>query len=145
MRLYRIAKAEHAQYLSGEGTRLYGGRWTPRGHPVLYTAEHPALVAWEVVVHFGLPIEAAPLDQRLVTLQVPDRAAEQIPRLSDTPADPQRLSLDWLERGTSLLLEVPSVVILQSRNILLNPQHPDMAEVRIEDCCVFTFDGRMSG
>ena len=111
---------------------------------MLYTAEHPALATWEVVVHFGLPIEAAPLDQRLVTLQVPDRAAEQMLRLSDTPADPRRVGLDWLERGTSLLLEVPSVVIPQSRNVLLNPQHPDMTEVRIEDCCVFAFDGRVS-
>lgn len=144
MRLYRIARAEHAQDLSGEGARLYGGRWTPVGYPVLYTAEHPALAAWEVVVHFGLPVEAAPLEQRLITLQVPDRAAGQMPRLSDVPADPRRVGLDWLAQGASLLLAVPSVVIPQSQNVLVNPRHPDMAEVHIEDCCVFAFDGRVS-
>jgi RES domain-containing protein len=142
VRLYRIARAGHALDLSGEGARLYGGRWTPPGYPVIYTAEHPALAAWEVLVHFGLVAETAPLDHRLVALDVPDHAETM--HIPHVPHDPPAVGREWLESGQGLLLCVPSVVIPESRNYLLNPAHPDMAAVVVQELGVFVFDARIT-
>ena len=144
MRLYRIAKAAHARDLSGEGARLFGGRWTAKGYPALYTSEHPALAAWEVAVRFDFPLEVAPLDHRMVTLQIPEPAAGSMTNVDALPHDPVAIGTDWLEKGSSLLLRVPSVVVPDSYNVLINARHPDMDQVRIESCAVFAFDSRLA-
>lgn len=55
MLLYRIAEEQFARDLSGAGARLYGGRWNPKGVPMLYTAESVALAALEVLVRLSTP------------------------------------------------------------------------------------------
>ncbi|MEX2575899.1 MAG: RES family NAD+ phosphorylase [Halofilum sp. (in: g-proteobacteria)] len=144
MRVYRIAKAQYARDLSGEGSRLYGGRWTPKGQPTVYTSEHPALAAWELAIRYDFPFDAAPLDHRLVEIELPEDVTGAMIDVSDLPNDPLAIGADWLAKGSSLLLRVPSVVIPQSYNILINPRHPDMKQVQVSGCTTFTFDARVS-
>lgn len=144
MRLYRIARSAHALDLTGEGARLHGGRWTPPGLPAIYTAEHPALAALEILVHFGLPTDAAPLDHRLIAIEAPQTAVDEMLRLPSVPADTASSGRHWLESGASLLLAVPSVVVPESTNVIINPRHPDIAEVSATDLGVFLFDSRLS-
>lgn len=150
MELFRIARARFADDLTGEGARLAGGRWNSIGTAVLYTAETRALAALEYLVHASL--RAAPGDLRLLSLQVPnDIKAEEIDRdslPSDWKTHPPPLVLaaigtEWLSSNRSLLLRVPSVVVEQEHNVLLNPAHPDFGPVRVSPSEPFTLDGRL--
>ena len=145
MRLYRIARARYAMDLSGEGARLYGGRWTPPGFPALYTSEHPALAAWENAAHFGLQEPVAPLEFRLIELVVPTEAAANILDVSSIPHDPVSVGRDWLQnRANDLgMMRVPSVVIPLSWSIIINPRHADAGQITATDHGAFVFDVRL--
>lgn len=142
MRLYRVAQERYAADLSGKGAELYGGRWTPAGYPVIYTAEHPALAGFEKLVHAGIDVTNAPLSHRLVVIDVPEGAIERIAHLPD---DPVEVGRTWLDAGGKLLLQVPSVVVPYARNYLVNVRHPAMAEITVSDNVAFVFDRRIGG
>lgn len=140
MRLYRIATPAYVANLSGEGARLYGGRWTPAGYPAVYAAEHPALAGWEKWVHAGLAWEDAPLGYELAGIDVPDSV--EITRIAHMPNDPAEVGRAWIDGGETLLLQVPSVVVPCSWNYILNPQHPAMGHVSLVRLGIFVFDSR---
>jgi RES domain-containing protein len=139
--VYRIAARHYARDLSGEGARRFGGRWTPPGCPVLYTAEHPALAGFEKLVHAGVAITASPLDYRLIVLAI---ATDQIDRVQHMPVDPLAVGTAWYEAGEYLALEVPSVVVPYANNLLLNTQHPCADMISIQDDVGFVFDPRLN-
>lgn len=142
MRLYRIAREPWALDLSGEGARQFGGRWTPLGMAAVYTSEHPALAAWEVFAHIGSgSLDRAPLSHQLVAIEIPDGAS--VTRVPHVPHVPEQIGRDWLQSGRTLMLSVPSVVIPEARNLILNPTHPEMGAVRALDLGVFLFDPRV--
>ncbi|WP_290652365.1 RES domain-containing protein [Aquisalimonas sp.] len=145
MRLYRIARAKFATDLSGEGSRRYGGRWTPPGYPAIYTSEHPARAAWENAVHFGLQEPVAPLDFRLIELVVPVEASANILDVPSMPHDPESVGLDWLENRANdlLMMQAPSAVIPVSWNIIINPRHPNAGQITATDYGAFVFDVRL--
>jgi RES domain-containing protein len=151
MHVYRIARANRRYDLSGYGAFLVGGRWNLPGLPLLYTAETRALATLEVLVH--LPAGDLPDDMYLLTLEVPDTVSHQEITPADLPADWQRLSQPlptgalghaWLQAGRSLALRVPSVLVPQEHNLLLNPAHPEFAQVRLAaEPEPFFFDERL--
>ena len=153
--VYRIQKARFvATMLSGEGARLYGGRWNPEGVPLVYTAASPELALLETLVHLdGTPLSDLPPFVQ-VTLSLPDNSVETIlqtelpPDWHQQPAPDQlahfllpRLRADYPFLGFT----VPSVVLAGSptRNVLLNPLHPLMAQVEIVAMAPLVFDGRL--
>ena len=135
-RLYRIVKDRCASAaFDGEGARRYGGRWNSRGQRATYMADSIALAALELLIH--LQSEPVLAVYRLFRL---DLAADQIMHLATTdlpddwqhqPAPPAtaRIGDEWLDRGLSLALQVPSVIVPEERNFLLNPAHPDYPTV----------------
>lgn len=148
MRVWRIARGCYAP-LDGEGARLVGGRWNSAGRPVVYTAQTAALAVLEVLV--WTDPEDVPDDLRLFEIELPADA-------SITRLDPGSLPATWMEAGSpecmavgdgwlataeSLALEVPSAVLPEERNLLINPRHPDAARVRIADSRPFAFDVRL--
>ena len=148
---YRIVKAQYAgKAFSGEGARLYGGRWNNPGTAMVYTSASVSLCTLEMLVHlrethiltgyvlFGVHID----EQRVVRL---DRS-ELSPTWRTYPA-PQslaRLGTDWIRSGESVALEVPSAVIGSESNYLLNPDHPDFATLRIDGPHPHAFDPRLA-
>lgn len=138
MRLYRVAGVRHALDLSGEGSRLAGGRWTPKGVAALYTSEHPALCGFEQLVHGGIRRKLAPLDYRLVGIDVPDGASCEAIR--NIPDDPAYVGAHWLASKRTLMLKVPSVAVPCSWNYIVNPEHPDAAALTAADLGLFSFD-----
>lgn len=84
MELWRIAREAHAA-LDGEGARLYGARWTPRGTPAVYASSHLSLAALEYLVH--IDAEDAPDDLVALRISVPDDVAEVAVSRSTLPAD----------------------------------------------------------
>jgi RES domain-containing protein len=138
MIVWRLCRRPHAD-LSGEGARLFGGRWNSPGRPVVYLAEHPALAALEVRVHLDLPFELLPVDFVLMRVGVPDDP--------DTIFDPATATVatgdTWLREARSATLRVPSVLIPHSWNLLLNPAHPDSVQALIREIEPFGFDPRL--
>ena len=132
------------------GPRRYGGRWNHKGTAVIYAAESRSLATLEYLVHVPLPYE--PLDLALATICVPDGSSIRELQLSELPEDwnrfppPSRLAdlgSDWVRSGDSLLLRVPSAVVDREYNVMINPAHPEMSRVRIEDVRPYAFDERL--
>lgn len=133
--VWRITTARFAATaFSGEGARLYGGRWNPKGIALVYTAESRSLALLEMMV------QDAPLRARyvLIPAALPDTVSVTLVEVADLAADwrrfdrrdaLQRIGRDWLESGRSAVLAVPSAVVPAERNYLLNPAHPDFARI----------------
>jgi RES domain-containing protein len=51
---------------------------------------------------------------------------------------------EWLARASNLVLRAPSVLVPEDLNLMLNPAHPAMAEVKIESARRFRFDPRLA-
>lgn len=139
--------------MTGKGAEMSGGRWNRRGVPVIYTASSVALAALETIVHTDTG--AWPLNRYVMEMAIPDgiwAAAEDVEKLGALPAvwDAQpapKETLDfgdaWIASRRSLLLIVPSVIVPQEANILINPNHPDAGEIRIVKTTKFVYDGRI--
>ncbi len=152
--VYRIqTKRFAATALSGEGARLYGGRWNPEGVPLVYTSTSPELALLETLVHLdGTPFSDLP-PYVLITIAVPDTAIETIAEADLPPdwkqpasTDLARFLLPRLQPGNPYVgFAVPSKVFPNSpsRNVLLNPQHPLMPQVQIVSVVPLAFDERL--
>lgn len=140
MRVYRIAQRQYALDRTGEGARLAGGRWNRKGVAAIYCAEHPALAMLEIVVHKGLDMDVGPLGHVLVAADLPD---DSIVRIAHMPGEPEHIGTEWLRDGSSLALDVPSVIVPHSRNIIMNPAHPRFDEVELHQLSAVPFDHRL--
>jgi RES domain-containing protein len=149
LRVWRLCKRVHAAF-DGEGARLVGGRWNPRGTRMVYTSSSLSLAALEILVH----CEPALLPADLVAIP-----ADIPPSLAIEPIDEARLPPDWsrlpapdalaalggvwLAAARSPVLSVPSAVVPRERNYLLNPAHPDFAKIRRGAAEAFSLDPRL--
>lgn len=150
MRVYRIAKEKYTQDLSGEGARLYGGRWNRRGTSMLYTAGNSSLAILEKLVH--IPPYVFPKDLKIIVLEFPDTMTIGSLTLNDLPEDwiyrsehPKVLDLgdQFVTQSEFLCIKVPSAINPIDENILINPKHPDFSKVSIIDEFPVTFDKRL--
>ena len=151
--VYRIAKSAYIRDLSGKGAELYGGRWSPKGVPVVYASENRALAALEFLGRMQGPLSKAQrIPLSIASIEVPDNSIHTIATASlpgnwrqyPAPAALQNVGLKWINAGAFLLIKVPSVHVQQEYNILINPHHPDMATVRIIDVEPFIYDPRLT-
>lgn len=135
-----------ATALDGEGARLHGGRWNPPGMAAVYLAESRALAALEILVH--APREALALAWRVIPVDVPDEWIELARTLPDGWRDQpsstgaRRYGAAWLAKGQTVGLALPSVVVPQERNLLLNPRHPQAPKLKTGKPERFVFDPR---
>lgn len=150
MRLYRIAEKQFAADLSGEGARLYGGRWNPKGIPMIYVAESVALAALEVLVRLSTFKH-----YYRISHEVPGAASMETVNVTQLPPNwllpypnPHLLALGgaWARERRTLLLQVPSAVVQgEGWNYLINPLHPEFPTVAIIDIAPFEYDFRLAG
>jgi RES domain-containing protein len=149
--VWRLTAPRYAERsYTGEGARLYGGRWNHPGTPIVYTSDTLSLAALEYFVHLEPDIAPEHLAARAAELpadlRIPVLSLADLPAGWRTYPAPERLKdlgTGWVRSRVSVALSVPSTVIPHERNILLNPLHPDFAKVRLllpED---FSFDPRM--
>ncbi|HTP29331.1 MAG TPA: RES family NAD+ phosphorylase [Anaeromyxobacteraceae bacterium] len=150
MRVYRLANLrDPTNAFSGEGARRVAGRWHPAGLAIVYTSSSQALALLEVLVHAEL--------SQLKTIgyafavDIPDELIET-PDLKSLPAGwnhPRRsdharaFGLEWAASKRSLALAVPSVIVPQERNVLINPAHPDFRALAIGNAVPLPFDERL--
>lgn len=143
MIVYRIAKAAFCD-LTGQGARLYGGRWNSPGRPMVYTASAPSLALLELLVHLDLDLALLPDDYRLLSIDIPDTSAiESLPKTSPNVLACAMAGDAFLNRRAALVLSVPSTIIPQERNLLINPAHPQAAAVRVVSNEAFPIDPRL--
>ena len=150
LRIWRLVKERHAENaFDGEGARIYGGRWNSPGRRVVYTSGSLALAALETLVHLD---PAMPLPRfvafaaQLSTMDLAPAAVPAAYALSGALADlttTRRLGDQWLEEGRYLALSVPSAIVPQESNFLLNPLHPRFTRLVIGPPVVFPVDARL--
>lgn len=147
MTCWRLVKERRVgTVLSGEGARLFGGRWNHPGASIVYTSSSLSLVALEVFVH--LHRHEANLQFRAFQLSIPDSSIEvlvnvDLPhawRSSPSPDSCKAIGSAWASSKRSLALVVPSIIVPQETNILLSTDHPLFKRVRITDEHEFGFD-----
>lgn len=155
MRLWRIAK-DTPQYpandMTGGGAKAVGGRWNSKGLAVVYASPTIALATLETLAHIGADIAAR--NRFLVAIDVPDKiwqAAEtlDVGKLPVTwVAEPPGMASisagdAWLTAKSSALLLVPSVIIHEECNVLINPGHLDAALITASVARQYVYDPRL--
>jgi RES domain-containing protein len=150
MRLWRICRVIHsAGAFSGEGARLFGGRWNSQGVRVVYTSPSLALAAVETFIH--LEPNLRPDDLVSIEAVLPNDASIERLDLDFLPRKWRALEYDalrklcdgWILAGKTVALNVPSAAIRGEWNVLLNPAHSDFRRLKIEKPKPFEFDLRM--
>jgi len=147
MIVYRITNSLYKDDISGSGAKIKGARWNMPGISMLYTAGSISLSALELLVHISF--NDIQNFYHLLTISIPDDAAKEI------SAD--KLKTDWqededytafmgtgfLRNNTNLILKVPSAIITEEHNYLINPGHADFKKVKIKRSKQFIFDKRL--
>ena len=143
MRLWRITTRKWALDKRCDGARLYGGRWNPPGSPVVYASESRALAVLEVFVH--LTAEARAMSFVLLSIEMPTRARvtrQEGERPRRSLGVSQEIGRRWLDEGDTLAIVVPSVIVPQDANYVLNVRHPQFAGL-VAKHEPFSFDERL--
>ena len=148
MELYRICKFRNAD-LAGKGAKTAGGRWNSKGNAVIYCSENRSLAALEFLAHFTDYV--IPDDLVLLSISVPSGLAIEEVKLSKLPKNwrsfpaplqIKRLGDDWVKKNGSLVLKVPSVMVGNEYNYLINPAHNDIGKIKIIKKEKFSIDER---
>jgi RES domain-containing protein len=150
-RLVRRVRARDA--FGGEGSRLFGGRWTPKGSPAVYCSQHLSLCVLELRVNQDQFL--AREGYRYFTVTFPPALMESLslkdaPRGWDRPrissirlTAAQRFGKKGLKKKRSAVLRVPSAVLPQEYNYILNPLHSDFASIKIGTAMPIRLDSRL--
>jgi RES domain-containing protein len=154
---WRIA-VDASQYtadeLTGAGAKATGGRWNRKGRAVLYTSTSVALACLETVVHSKLG--SLPMNRFLVRIDLPldawmardEHTARSLPVGWDALPE-GRVSLDlgdaWLAAGQSPVMVVPSAIVPEERNVLINPDHPLCRSMKARKLRKWLYDPRLFG
>ena len=147
MILYRLATAKYADDLSGEGARLYGGRFNPVGIPAVYTSGNVSLCILEILVRASR--HTAPDSYTLISIEIPDTDIREIKQ--------DKLKKDWqndldytqgigeyfLKENKEICLKVPSAVISIEHNYVLNPAQAGFKKVKIIATQLLQLDKRL--
>lgn len=136
MKVYRISKCAYIDDLSGNGAATYAGRWHSKGTYILYTAANPSLALLESVVHMS---RIAITDYCILCLEIPEDKVLKIGSkdLPDNwfvnpPPDNLKETGDlFIKNNKFLALQLPSAIMPEEYNYLLNPNHPDFKRVKV--------------
>ena len=148
MIVYRIGNCSYIRDLSGKGAALYGARWNSKDIYMVYTAQSRALALLEAVVHIGkIPVGG----YCMLTLEIPDESIERVgvanlPNgwYNNPPPDYLKTIGDnFINAGKHLALEIPSVIMMEEHNYLINPAHPLFKKVVIISERPVTIDHRL--
>ena len=147
MQLYRITVVKWAGKLSGSG---FPARWNSKGTFVIYTASTRALACLENLVHRSG--EGLNGNFKITVIEIPDDASLRMVTPDDLHAEWYKtheapacrvIGDHWIKSGSTLLLSVPSAIIRDETNVLINPAHPDFSDVFVKEIVDFEFDERL--
>ena len=150
IRAWRLSKAHYAADLTGQGAAREGQHWNPPGLGAVFLGLTPEITVLEVLVHLNGVLNAplvlcaydVPDGPGLITEPDPTALPEgwnAVPHCKASAA----FGGEWLRTGDHLGLVLPSVVVPQARNLMLNPLHPAMAQVVLVHQETFQLDARL--
>jgi RES domain-containing protein len=135
--VWRITTSAFARSAwSGEGARLYGGRWNPKGVPIVYTAANQSLAMLEMLVQ-DQPLRAHYV---MIEAHIPGGLSIDRVRIDHLSSDwrevgarekLQAIGAEWARKRSTAVLAVPSVIVPAESNYLLNPAHPDFKRIKV--------------
>lgn len=149
--VYRIAKRTHRdQAFAGIGGVHAHSRWTTRGRPVVFAAGSISLALLEFTVHYrrrdwipaSVLIEAA-VPAKIAIEEIDRRKLPKDWRGEDAPAELRKLGDAWLDAGNAAVLRVPSAIVPEEHNYLLNPAHRDFPKITVRAPVDYIIDGRL--
>jgi RES domain-containing protein len=141
-----LPKRRQGEAFSGDGARIAPGRWNGRGTRAVYLSGSLSLAALEVLVYTGRAAFSIPL--AVFRVEIPDELAidilpsEKVPanwRQQPPPESTRRIGAEWIAGGTAAALRVPSALIPEEWNLLVNPAHADFAKIRVPKPQPFRF------
>lgn len=147
---WRLIKRRYSgAAFDGEGARLNGARWNSVGTRVAYASDSKALAVLEVLVHLQSTGTLSAYD--LVGVEIPDALIEVLDRASlprawtesPPPVEIQAIGDTWIAANRSAVLAVPSVVVPDAVNYLINPLHPGFAEMTVYPPEPYALDSRL--
>jgi len=149
MIIYRLSTGNFANDISGEGSRIYGGRWNPTGFATLYTSENISLCILEILVRATK--KTCPDTYTLISISIPDNGIFpiQLKKLKKSWQHDleytREIGENFLKENQALCLKVPSAIVPQENNFLLNPLHTDFKKVKIISSELLELDKRLLG
>jgi RES domain-containing protein len=149
MSLWRLYRARHGPGLDGVGGIFADGRWHTLGERVVYLGGSAAIVVLERLAHTDPDL--LPNDLQLARFEFSGPVSEtKVQELATLPANwdqdekvTRKIGGQWRQHGSSCLLAVPSAILPEERNFVLNPEHPDAKRLRLVHERLFTFDPRL--
>lgn len=147
---YRLTQSRFKEDLSGEGASVYGGRWNSKGLRMLYSAEHISLALLELLVNMNPSTSPFLPSFHLLEIDLPETTfpvlnAADIKK--DWRSDLQYsrfIGDEFLKARSSLLMKVPSAVVPEEYNVIINPYHKDFAKIKTIRAKTYKIDGRLS-
>lgn len=149
MIVYRITNEAYKNDISGNGAALYGSRWNSKGIHLLYTSQFISLSILESLVH--LKKNQIPVTQYLLHIEFPDE--KKITEISFNKMKKnwhreseytQWIGDQFMQNKEGLVLKVPSAIVPQESNFLLNPLHAEFKKVKIISSELLQLDKRLT-
>ena len=150
MLIYSFGLKKFISDLSGQGAKMYGGRWNSVGNAMLYTSYSPSLAMLEFTCNAsGI---AKTIQTSLLTLKLDSKVKIEIITLNDLPANWQQvpspdslkvIGNNWLKSNKTLALKVPSAIMPLESNLLINSIHKDFFKLEIENFVDMNIDSRI--
>lgn len=149
MIVYRIGKTKHSKDISGEGSKINGGRWNHISIPCIYTSESRALSLLEYTVNIN--ISEIPRALSITTLEIPDSDIliineSLLPgdwKQAPVPSSTKDFGTYLLKNKKSLCIKIPSTVLTEEYNYIINPLHSNSRNIRIVDIKDLIYDLRI--
>lgn len=150
MIVFRLAKTDYSNDLSGKGAEIAGGRWNSKGVAMVYTSDSRALCTAEIAVH--IPLGIVPNNYCLCYIELPDKLPIYILEYDDLPPDwksyphsntTQMIGDSFVKARKYAVMRVPSVVVQGDFNYVINPFHNDAKQIKIIKKEPFPFDERL--
>jgi RES domain-containing protein len=148
--VFRICSSKYSEF-DGIGSSLHPGRWNLTGEKVIYSAGSRAMAILEALAHLG---DVKPVDYVIRAAAIPETVAITYPQdhpakldgfkwaLSDVQVS-KRIGSQWLHQAETAVLAVPSVLVPDEYNFLINPAHPGFARIQLGACEPYQFDDRL--
>lgn len=148
MIIYRLAVDAFKNDLSGNGAKLFGGRWNSTGISALYTAQHISLAILEILVNMNKNF--IPINYHLIKIEIPNDikgfivSKEKLKKNWKEDFEyTQFIGSEFFKQNKALYLQVPSAIVDEEFNFVFNPLHPDYKKIKIKAVSKFKFDNRL--
>lgn len=135
--------------LEGTGGLYVSGRWHTKGHPVVYCSEDPSTALLETLVHIEIDNEDRPETFQVLKIESSEDVSVEEVHFEKLGSDwrgnlarTRSAGDEWLRSKRTLLFQVPSVLVPERRNYLINPAHPELTKLRITARYTHPFDQR---